>query len=192
MPPAEPATPLLPLMPLKGNHTAPTFDPASPHTLPRYLTQVDHLPVRSRIDNLKECKDYVISFIELDLQDLWEAFPEYSDATKTFDDFKEALLHSYTDKDNRYDMRELDQLIGERQQLGIHNLQDLTTYHLRFHAITSYLIEKNRLGIVDQFHAYVRSLNPVFWNTVLRRLHIRYPDHCLNQPYTIDKVYEAA
>jgi len=192
MPPAEPTTPLALLMPLKGDCTAPTFDPASPHTLPRYLSQVDRLLARSKIDDPKECKDYIISFIEPDLQDLWEAFPEYSDATKTFEDFKEALLHSYTDKDNRYDMRELDQLIGECQRLGIHNLQDLTAYHLRFCAITNYLIKKNRLGIADQFNAYVRGFNPVFWNTVLGRLHIKHPDHRLNQPYTIDEVYEAA
>jgi hypothetical protein len=192
MPPAEPATPLPLLMPLKGDRTAPTFDPASPHTLLQYLAQVDCLLPQSRIDNPKECKDYVISFIEPDLQDLWEAFPEYSDATKTFDDFKEALLRSYTDKDNCYNMHKLNQLIGEHQRLGIHNLQDLTIYHLRFHAITSYLIEKNRLSIVNQFHAYVRGFNPVFWNTILGRLHIRYPNHRLNQPYTIDEVYEAA
>jgi hypothetical protein len=111
-------------MPLKGNRTAPTFDPASPHTLPQYLAQVDHLLARLRIDNPKECKDYIISFIE------WEAFPEYSKATKTFEDFKEALLCSYTDKDSHYNMCKLDQLIGEHQQLGIHNLQDLTAYHL--------------------------------------------------------------
>jgi hypothetical protein len=43
MPPIEPATPLPLLMPLKGDRTAPTFDPASPHTLLQYLAQVDHL-----------------------------------------------------------------------------------------------------------------------------------------------------
>jgi len=188
MPPAETA----PLMPLKGDRTAPAFDPTNPHTITRYLAQVDRLLARSKIDDPKECKDYIISFIEPDLQDLWEAFPEFTDATKTFEEFKEALLRSYTDKDNRYDMRELDQLIGERQRLGIHNPQDLTAYHLRFRAITNYLITKNRIGIVDQFNAYVRGFNPVFWNTVLGRLHIKHPDHRLNQPYTIDEVYEAA
>src|SRR6267378_6351206 len=74
----------------------------------------------------------------------------------------------------------------------MHSLQDLTAYHLRFRAITNYLIGKNRLGTVNQFHAYVRSFNPVFWNTTLGRLHIKHPDHCLNHPYTVDEVYEAA
>jgi hypothetical protein len=69
----------------------PTFDPTSLHTLPQYLTQVNHLLVQSKIDNSKECKDFIISFIEPDLQDLWEAFPEYSDATKTFDNFKDPM-----------------------------------------------------------------------------------------------------
>ena len=179
-------------MPLKGDRTAPTFDPANPHTLPRFLTQVERLLARSAINDQNERKEYLVSFVDPDLQDIWEAFPEYTDANKSFDDLKDALLKSYTDEDSRYDMRELDQLIGERQRLGMHSLQDLTAYHLRFRAITNYLIEKNRLGTVDQFHAYVRGFNPAFWNTTLGRLHIKHPDHRLNHPYTVDEVYEAA
>ena len=181
-----------PLMPLRGDRTAPTFDPAHPNTLPRFLTQVQRLLDRSQITGVKESKDYIISFVEPDLQDLWEAFPEYTDATKTLEEFKKALIHSYTDEDNMYDMRDLDQLIGERQRLGIKTLHDLTSYHLRFRTITSYLIEKKRLGIVDEFHAYTRGFNPAFWNIVLGRLHIKHPEHRLNHPYTIEQVYEAA
>ena len=55
-----------------------------------------------------------------------------------------------------------------------------------------YLITKEHLGTVDQFHAYTRRFNPSFWNIILGRLHIKHPDHRLNQPYTIDQVYEAA
>src|SRR6267378_8516435 len=98
------AQPSAPLMPLKGDRTAPTFDPANPHTLPRFLMQVEHLLTRSAIDDQNERKEYLISFVDPDLQDLWEAFPKYTDTNKSFDDLKDALLQSYTDEDNRYGM----------------------------------------------------------------------------------------
>ena len=121
-----------PLMPLKGDRAAPTFDPANPHGLSHYLTQVQCLLDRSQITDAKESKDYIVSFVDPTLQDLWEAFPEYTNANKTLEDFKKALLNSYMDEDNRYDMRNLDQLISERQRLSIATIQDLTSYHLHF------------------------------------------------------------
>jgi len=53
-------------------------------------------------------------------------------------------------------------------------------------------MDHDRIGKVDRFNAYIRGFNPNFWNTVLGQLHIKHPNHHLNQPYKIDEVYEAA
>ncbi|KIJ90482.1 hypothetical protein K443DRAFT_15206 [Laccaria amethystina LaAM-08-1] len=83
-------------------------------------------------------------------------------------------------------------LIGERQRLGIRSLNKLSEYHLRFQAVTSYLLEKKLIGEVEQFNTFVRSFSPTFWKDISRCLQVKYPDHYPDLPYKISKVYEAA
>lgn len=190
-PPPAPTAPAA-LIPLKGDRGAPTFDPTRPNELPRFFGQLELLFKRCNITINTEKKFYAVSYVSNELADLWEAVPEYDDVNKTYNDFKKALLGSYTDEDNKYDMRDLDLLVGERQRLGVHALADLTDYHLRFKAISKYLINQNRMGTVDEYHAFIRGFPPRFWNTISGRLHIKHPDHRLNLPYTLEQVYDAA
>jgi hypothetical protein len=94
--------------------------------------------------------------------------------------------------DRKYNVSDLDMLIGERQRLGIRSLNELSEYHLRFQAVTSYLLEKKLIGEVEQFNAFVRSFSPAFWKDISRRLQVKYPDHYPDLPYKISEVYEAA
>ena len=56
----------------------------------------------------------------------------------------------------------MDLLIGERQRLGISNtIELLAEYHLHFLSITSWLIEKQQLGTLEQLRGYLRAFPPV-------------------------------
>ncbi|KAF9538176.1 hypothetical protein CPC08DRAFT_651529, partial [Agrocybe pediades] len=106
--------------------------------------------------------------------------------------FKKAVIESYTDQTRKYSVSDLDMLIGERQRLGIRDLHDLTDYHLRFQAISTHLIANKRIGDVDQYNAYLRGFSDHFRQQILNRLHIKYPDHYLDDSYTVAEVYDAA
>jgi len=176
------STAVKPLMPLKGDRGAPTFNPDRPSKLSRFFHQLEALFLHSGITSNEEKKDYVISYIDALLANLWEGIPS----------FKAAVLECYTDNDCKYNVLDLNMLIGKRQRLGIRSLNELSEYHLCFQAVTSYLLEKKLIGEVEQFNAFVQSFSPAFWADISHRLQVKHPDHYPNLPYKISKVYDAA
>ncbi|KIJ91904.1 hypothetical protein K443DRAFT_68365, partial [Laccaria amethystina LaAM-08-1] len=58
-------------MPLKGDRGAPTFNPDRPSELSRFFRQLEALFLRSGITSDEEKKDYVISYVDASLADLW-------------------------------------------------------------------------------------------------------------------------
>jgi len=186
------STAVKPLMPLKGDHGAPTFNPDRPSELSRFFRQLEALFLRSGITSNEEKKDYVISYIDALLADLWEGIPSFKSATGTYDEFKATVLECYTDNDRKYNVSDLDMLIGKCQRLGIRSLNELSEYHLRFQAVTSYLLKKKLIGEVEQFNAFVRSFSLAFWTDISRRLQVKHSDHYPDLPYKISEVYDAA
>jgi hypothetical protein len=77
----------------------------------------------------------------------------------------------------------MDILIRERYSKGIMTSADLSNYHLQFVTITSWLIEKNQLGILEQQQAYVRAFQPQLLSSIMNCLQLKYQDHHLNTPY---------
>jgi hypothetical protein len=86
----------------------------------------------------------------------------------------------------------MDLLIGERQHLGISNMNDLPDFHLKFLSITLWLIEKQQLGILEQQCGYLWAFQPHLLGAINNRLQTKHPDHHPNIPHTIKDVYEAA
>jgi hypothetical protein len=188
----DPASPAVkPLMPLNGDRGAPSFNPDCPSELSRFFRQLEPLFIRCGITSDVEKKDYVISYVDASLTDLWEGIPSFKSEASTYDEFKAAILDCYSDH-RKYNVSDLDMLIGECQHLGICSLNALSEYHLRFQAVTSYLLEKKLIGEVEQFNTFVRSFSPTFWKDISRRLQVKYPDHYPDLPYKISEVYEAA
>jgi len=140
---------------LKGDRGAPTFNPDRPSKLSHFFCWLEALFLRSGITSNEEKKDYIISYIDTSLANLWEGIPSFKSATATYDEFKATVLECYMDNDRKYNVSDLDMLIGECQHLGIHSLNELSKYHLCFQAITSYLLEKKLIGEVEQFNAFV-------------------------------------
>ena len=129
-------------------------------------------------------------YVEFDVEQIWKTFPEYSDPTKTYTAFKNAILVHYPDAsgDYVYSLRDMDLLIGERQRLGISTTTDLSDYHLKFISITSWLIEKKQLGSLEQERGYLRAFQPHLLAAVNNRLQMKFPDRHPNIPHTVKDV----
>ena len=86
----------------------------------------------------------------------------------------------------------MDSLVGEQQQIGIANINDLSYYHLHFVVITTWLMKKNQPQDLEQQWAYLQGFQPTLLASIMQRLQLKNPNHHPNVPYNIQEVYKAA
>jgi hypothetical protein len=181
-------------MPARGERAAPSFDKSKPRELIRFFEELEYLFERAALAQETEKKKHVIRYVDFEVEQIWKTFPEFTDPTKSYKEFKAAILVHYPDAsgDYVYSLRDMDIIIGERQRLGISNTIELAEYHLQFLTITSWLIEKQQLGVLEQQRGYLRAFQPRLLGAINNRLQMKYPDHHPNIPHTVQEVYEAA
>ena len=115
-------------MPACGERAALTFDTSKPRELIRFFEELEYLFTCVSLEDESEKKKHVLRYVEFDVEQIWKTFPEYSDPTKTYTAFKNAILVPYPDAsgDYVYSLHNMDLLIGERQRLGISTTTDLS------------------------------------------------------------------
>jgi hypothetical protein len=144
--------------------------------------------------NNAEKKEYATRYVDYTTEQTWKTFPEFKTNTKTYKEFKEAVLKYYPDAsgDFIYSIRDMDMLTGERQRLGINSTRELSDYHLQFLSITTWLIDKGQLGSLEQQRAYIRVFQPELLSAIMNRLQVTNINHHPSKPYSVEKVYDAA
>ena len=100
------------LMSICGEHAAPTFNLKKLSELTRFFTQIEALFARSNVQDNEKKKKYVTSYIDSDVVDTWEALKEFTDNTKTYQEFKNCLFDLYNQVTLEYILADLDLLIG--------------------------------------------------------------------------------
>jgi hypothetical protein len=180
------------VMPIRGERSAPTFDPSSPNDITRYFKQLETLFARCMVQDDNDKKQHATSYVSSEVADTWEALTEFTDQQASFKAFKDRLFEIYNQVSLRYIISDLDRIIGERQRLGVRSLQDLSEFHLRFNAISTYLIANDLLSSREQSQAYLRVFDESAQNQITMRLQIKLPNHHPSLPYPISEVYEAA
>jgi hypothetical protein len=181
-------------MPTRNERTAPKFDTSRPRELPRFFEDLEDLMTRAQITTDVDKKKQAVRYTDFETEQIWKAVPEFKDNTKTYNDFKKAIMQHYPDAagDFIYSIRDMDLLIGERQRIGMATAKDLSDYHLQFMAITTWLIEKTRLSDLEQQRAYVRAFPTDLLQAINNRLQLKQPDHHPSVPYKVTDVYAAA
>jgi len=181
-------------MPARGDRTAPQFDPTKPRELRRFFDDLEYILNRAQITSENEMKRHATRYVDIDTSELWETLPEFTDHTKTFEEFKTALQDLYpgSKEERKWTVADMDQLIGERSRLGILSLADLGDYYRQFLAITTFLKGKSRLSNDEQSRAFARGFSADLWRTISQRLQLKAPDHHPDDPYTLEAIHEAA
>jgi len=181
-------------MPACGERSVPSFDKAKLCELPRFFNELEYLFTRAALVDDTNKKKQALRYVDFEVEQIWKTFPEYSNEDNTYEDFKEAILVHYPDAsgDYIYSLRDMDQLIRERQRLGIKTTNDLTEYHLQFLMVTAWLKDKKQLGDLEQMRGYLRGFQPVFLLAVNNQLQMKFPDHHPNILHKIQDVYKAA
>ena len=181
-------------MPARGDRGAPQFDPTKPRELRRFFEELKFHFGRSHIVDETAMKKHAVRFVDCDTVELWEILPEFADATKSYQEFVDAVYKLYprSDSERRWSIADMDKLVGETSRVGILSLADLGRYHREFIAITMFLIAKNRISTAEQSRAFVRGFPPELWSKVSHRLQLKVPDHFPDDPYTLEQIHEAA
>ncbi|KAI0954345.1 hypothetical protein AcV7_007607 [Taiwanofungus camphoratus] len=151
-----------PFMPPRGHSTAPIFDPTEVRSLQRYFQDIEVFFTQCRIVDDAEKKSWAIRYPSIDVTDLWETLKSFSDQTKTYAQWKADVLALYpgTNDTRKWSLADMDQLIGERAHIGIHNAADLRSYYCDFISITKHLITQQRLSDIKQSRAFLRGFQP--------------------------------
>ncbi|KAF9472337.1 hypothetical protein BDN70DRAFT_769379, partial [Pholiota conissans] len=177
-------------MPFRHEPTAPKLDDDSTkkqcEEIPRYFDDLEELfDARPSLADLEK-KKYAVFYLKARLQAVWKAFPEFSDASKTYYDFRTAIL------DSRYTFADLNQLVVTRYNLGISTLVDLAHYTRNFRMISSALIRRGLVSDSGAQRTYLQAFQPSFLAQIAFRLQIRHPERAPDAVDSIDDVFDAA
>ena len=113
---------------------------------------------------------------------------QFIDPLSTFEDLRDALLGFYT---IQYTTLDLDQLVKKYRHSGIHLLQDLTQFHLKFNEIASKLIDLGLTSLREQSMSYLQAFDSEIQAKISFRLQVAHPDHHPSLPYSISILFNA-
>ncbi|KAJ7177321.1 hypothetical protein C8R43DRAFT_1118325 [Mycena crocata] len=181
-------------MPARGDRNAPQFNSQKPRELPRYFQDLQYLFTRANVTDSTEKKQHSTRFLTVEDQAVWETLEQFTDAAKSFDEFKTAVLSLYpgTDPDRTHSLADLNSLIEEYAHVGIHSKADFSEFYRQFLVISKYLVDKGRLSVGEKSRYFQRAIQPAsLWDRVHRRLQIKHPDVHPQDPYDIADMYEA-
>ncbi|EED81471.1 predicted protein, partial [Postia placenta Mad-698-R] len=170
-------------------------------TGPKWPYVALHLRVRHDVTLLMDLitdeaakKQWAVRYPSIDVADLWETIESFIDVAKSYNDWKADIraLYPGADDTRKWSLADMDQLIGERARIGIHNAADLGCYYRDFMAITKHLIAQHRLSTIEQSRAFLRGFQPALLTRLETRLHLKHPDHYADDPYTMAEIHAAA
>jgi hypothetical protein len=179
-------------MPARGHATAPKFSPDQPRELRRFFKELEYLFTNAGVTNDDEKKPYAVRYMDADVADLWESIAEFS--AGSYDDFKKAIhgLYPGSEEERKWNMADMDKLVGEQLRIGIYSVADFGTYYRSFIQITKFLIDKIRLSEKEQARAFIRGIQPALWQRITTRLEIKKPDKHPDDPYDLQDIRSAA
>ena len=118
-------------MPSRGDRSAPKFDPKQPCELRQYFDDLDFVFTCAGVTDRTKIKQHACHYVDVDTTELWETLTEYTDATKSYDEFQTAVhtLYPGSDEERKWSVTDMDKLVGKRMHIGIILLRDLGEYY---------------------------------------------------------------
>jgi len=183
-----------PYMPARGERNAPKFDQTKPRELCRFFDDLERLFTRVGVANDTEKKKDACRYVDFTVERVWKTFPEYKDITKSYNDFKKAILSHYPDAEGEFVYSELDleALINRQLAAGIHTTDELQAFHLEFITITTWLVEQDLSSAIEQRKAYIRAFAQPLLGSIKSRLRMMFLQHHPNKAHKVEDVYAAA
>jgi hypothetical protein len=180
-------------LPGRGEQSALSFD-GSAEELGCYFAELEALYDQHAVTTDLHKKQGALKYLATTaLERTWRASNTFTDAAKTYEDFKKEIHKYYPgSSEDIYTIHHIDTLIGGRMRLGIRNTTELGDFHLQFRTISKYLIDKSQMSQAEQMRGFLHMLQPELENKVKQQLQITKPQHNPQDPYVLKDLYEAA
>ena len=182
-------------MPAYGDRSAPSFDESKPRELSRFFDELERLFTRDPALTEAQKKNDLLRYASFDTAQAWKRFPAYKSATGTYIEFRDEIYERYPDStgESEYTLRDKEEHIQLWRDSGIHSTDELTTFHVRFESITSFLIEKDAMGEHEQRRDYMRAFTQPLLGEIKSFLRVKSMKSLTpNMAHKIKDVYEAA
>jgi hypothetical protein len=181
-------------MPARGDQAAPQFDLKQPHQLHHYFSDLDLLFWQSDTLDDQERKHHACHYVDFTTSELWELLTEFSDHSQSFADFKLGVFGLYPElaEECRWLVVDLEKLVEERCQIGVHLIGDLGEYYQQFLPIAKFLWRCNRLSDAEQCRMFIRGFQCELQERITDHLQHKFPNHFPDNPYCFGNIHRAA
>ena len=184
-------------MPLRGERTCPTFAIESPNSVLRFFTDLEVLFSRNNIVDDQDRKRHAAYYTPAEIEYTWKAIAEFSDAQKTYTEFRDAVtaLYGYRALDHEWTRHDLNALIAqyntECTQTGFESLERYQAFYRSFASMVAYLVHST--SALSRVEA-ARILLSAFRGEVATTMEIRLIADVTYDPDApeLDKIHRAA
>ncbi|KAI0731037.1 hypothetical protein C8Q76DRAFT_834033 [Earliella scabrosa] len=185
-----------PALPLPRSAKAPSFDPLYPQTINRFFDDLEFIFERSQVPDVDR-KRFTGRYVPYEVEELWTSLPEWSPKSSvTFSEFRAAVVSLYPEvrAERKFVYRDLLRLVESSQDQDIETLQEYGEFYRAFYRISSYLRQKDELGLAEQGRLFARSfpINSRFRRQLSRRLRLKFPDRHLTDTFSLAELHDAA
>jgi hypothetical protein len=181
-------------MPARRDRNAPKFDKTQPRQLRPYFSELESLFADAQVASEKEKKELALRYLDLDTADVWETLDEYDAVTKSYEEFKNAVLELYpgSEKTRRWTEEDLDRLTEAYSRNGIESLGDLAEYHRMFIIIAKTLVKDDIINKNQRNKRFATGFQRALWEKIHTRLQIKDADHDMTKAWEMTEVWKAA
>ncbi|THH22513.1 hypothetical protein EUX98_g8185 [Antrodiella citrinella] len=181
-------------MPLRSSRSAPTFDPARPTTIGNFFDDVEELLEHCGIRDATLSKRWACRYEPSEHTDRWKSVPEYSDASKTFPEFKAAIFAQYPGADGakKYIREDLDLFVDQWRVKGVRSERDYAELYRGYSDITSALLQDKLMGENDTAFVLFRAFTESQAATIRDQLRLKNPDKRRGYAFPLADVHSAA
>ncbi len=181
-------------MPFRKEKSAPNIiEKVSPgRELTCYISDIEGLFTHHSINANTDKKKWFIYYPGLIISEFWESLPEYSDAAKIYENFKDAVIAQYPDASTtcKYERHNLERVIGKYVR-EVDNLADLGAFYREFYPKVKHLVTNGHLSNHETGNMFSKGFPNHVWDAIARHLQIKLPDHHPADPYDLADIYAA-
>ena len=145
------------------------------------------------VEDATECKKHACQFLNINICELCETLPEYTNNKASYNEFYKVIccLYPGSEEERKWLVADMDKLVGESSKIGISSLSDLGEYYCQFLVITSFLLSKDHISTTKQGHTFTCSFQSELWGCISQCLQLKFSDHFPDDLYKLQGIHDA-
>ncbi|PIL23946.1 hypothetical protein GSI_13697 [Ganoderma sinense ZZ0214-1] len=127
-------------------------------------------------------------------QDDWKSLPEFTEVTKNYTDFQDAVYALYpgVTKDCEFTTTDVHRAIDEQLRVKyINDVNDYSRYYVKLRPMLANLLKKSRITNLEANQFLADALDPSLKPLITTRLLHAYSNRTADTPYTVEQFHQS-